>query len=260
MAMAFPPPCTSAATVNDAIAVMEQIDRALPPRDGLASFNRMYLGVIRQVQARIEQNIFRNPEFMGTLEVVFANIYFDAVNAMVTTPNAIPTAWRPLFTARNRTDIYSIQFALAGMNAHINHDLPIALVRACTQQSTAPEAGTNHRDYQQVDALLDAAEMSVRHSFESREVLKADRTVQTVLDLVDNWSIKAARDMAWSTSLALWRCRGDTTVEDLLMNSLASTVSLSSNCLLTAPEREPHIPITAPCDRVWKSVGVLLRG
>ena len=146
------------------------------------------------------------------------------------------------------------------MNAHINHDLPIALVRTCTQLNTAPEAGSNHRDYQQVDALLDAAELSVRHFFEASEVQKADRTVQTVLDLVDNWSINAARDMAWATSLALWRCRGDTTVEDLLMNSLASTVSLSSNCLLTAPEREAHIPITAPCNRVWKSVGVLLKG
>jgi hypothetical protein len=260
MAMAFPPPCTTASTVDGAIAVMEQIDRSMPTRDGLACFNRMYLGVTRQVSARIEQGFFHNAEFMSALEVVFANSYFDAVNAMVASPDAIPTVWRPLFQARSRPDIYSIQFALAGMNAHINHDLPMALVRACTQLNTAPESGTNHRDYQRVNALLDAAEMSVRHIFESREVEKADRSVQTVLDLVDNWSITAARNMAWSTGLALWRCRGDTTVEDLIMSSLASAVSLSSRCLLTAPEREIHIPITAPCNRVMKSVGVLIHG
>jgi hypothetical protein len=260
VAIAFPPPCTTASTLQGAIAVMEQIDRSLPQRDGLASFNRMYLGVTRQVSARIEQGFFHNAEFLSALEVVFANMYFDAVNAMVTTPNAIPTAWRPLFEARARPDIYSIQFSLAGMNAHINHDLPMALVRACTQLNTAPESGTNHRDYQRVDALLEAAELSVRHTFESREVEKADRSVQTVLDLVDNWSITAARHMAWSTGQALWRCRGDTTVEDLIMSSLASAVSLSSRCLLTAPERDIHIPITAPCDRVMKSFGVLLHG
>ena len=81
-----------------------------------------------------------------------------------------------------------------------------------------------------------------------------------MIDLVDNWSIAAARNMAWTTGLALWRCRGDTTVEDLLMCSLSSSTSLSSRCLLTAPEREIHIPITSPCDRVMKSVNVLIHG
>ena len=60
MAIAFPPPCTTASTVDGAIAVMEQIDRSLPARDGLACFNRMYLGVTRQVSARIEQGFFHN--------------------------------------------------------------------------------------------------------------------------------------------------------------------------------------------------------
>ena len=260
MAMASPPPCTTASTVDGAIAVMEQIDRSLPARDGLACFNRMYLGVTRQVSARIEQSFFHNAEFMSALEVVFANYYFDAVNAMMTAPNAIPTAWRPLFGARARSDVYSIQYALAGMNAHINHDLPMALVRTCAQLNVSPENNGFHRDYQRVDTLLDAAELSVRHIFESGEVKKADRSVQTVIDLVDNWSITEARNMAWSTGLALWRCRGDTTVEDLIMSSLASAVSLSSRCLLTAPEREIQIPITAPCDRVRKSVGALIHG
>jgi hypothetical protein len=260
MAMTSPPLCTTASSVDAAIAVMEQIDRALSPRDGLACFNRMYLGITRQVSARIEQGFFHNADFMRALEVGYANIYFDAVNTMVTTPNAVPTAWRPLFEARSRSDIYSIQYAFAGMNAHINHDLPIALVRTCMQLDTAPGSGANHRDYQRVDALLDAAELSARHTFESGEVEKADRSVQTVIDLLDNWSITAARNMAWSTGLALWRCKGDTTVEDLIMSSLASAISLSSRCLLTAPEREIHIPITAPGSRMRKTVDVLIHG
>ena len=82
MATAFPPPCTTASTLDGAIGVMEQIDRSLPKRDGLACFNRMYLNVTRQVSARIEQGFFYDSEFMSSLEVVYANFYFDAVNAM----------------------------------------------------------------------------------------------------------------------------------------------------------------------------------
>jgi len=38
--------------------------------------------------------------------------------------------------------IEPIQFALAGMNAHINHDLPVAIVSTCTELASSPAAGT----------------------------------------------------------------------------------------------------------------------
>jgi hypothetical protein len=98
------------------------------------------------------------------------------------------------------------------MNAHINYDLPIALVRTCAQRATAPDDGTHHDDYQKVDTLLDASERSIRQSFESGAALRADRHAQMVLDLVGNWSITSARDVAWGTAEALWRSRGDATV------------------------------------------------
>ncbi len=260
MAASFPPTVPPVTSVDEAIDGMQRIDATLPKRDGLACFNRMYLEITQQVQSRIDIGFFANPAFMSTLDVVFANVYFGAVNAILRTPHAVPTAWRPLARSRSNPGIYSIQFALAGMNAHINHDLPIALVRACSELGTSPDAGSNHADYQKVDELLDAAEQSVRHSFEGGEILKADRSVQTVLDLVDNWSITSARDGAWATGQALWRCRGDTMVEDLIMSSVASTVAMASRCLLVVPEPEPQIPWNAVCDRVWKSMGVLIHG
>jgi hypothetical protein len=58
------------------------------------------------------------------------------------------------------------------MNAHINHDLPVAVVSTCAQLATSPAAGTHLADYQKVDQLLDAAEQSVRQSFESAPELR----------------------------------------------------------------------------------------
>jgi Family of unknown function (DUF5995) len=251
------PPVTS---VDEAIERMQEIDAALPKGDGLACFNRMYLEVTQDVDDRIAQGYFADPEFLTTLDVVFANIYFDAVDAVVIEPHALPAAWQPLLEARSRRDIYPIQFALAGMNVHINHDLPIAMVRTCTQLGTAPDDGSHHADYQKVDALLDAAEQAVRQSFESGVVLRADRDAQRVLDLVDNWSINSARDVAWDTSIALWRSRGDATVEDLIMGGLARTVAMASRCLLVPADDERHTGGMALCERVCRSLQVLLRG
>jgi hypothetical protein len=60
---------------------------------------------------------------MSQLDVTFAGLYFDAVEA-AGDPAAVPLAWRPLIEERGQPAIEPIQFALAGMNAHINHDLP----------------------------------------------------------------------------------------------------------------------------------------
>jgi Family of unknown function (DUF5995) len=222
-------------SVAEAITRMRQIDAALPSADGLACFNHMYLEVTLQVNDRIGQGFFSDPEFMEHLDVVFANVYFAAVDAIVEEPTNVPAAWQPLIEARSNAGIYPIQFALAGMNAHINHDLPIAVVQSCTDLGTAPDQSTHHDDYQKVDGLLGAAEQSIRQSFESSVVLEADRRAQTVLDLVGNWSINSARDVAWDTGLALWRCRDVAMVEDQLMNGLARTVAMASRCLLLVP-------------------------
>ena len=43
--------------------------------------------------------------------------------------------------------IEPVQFALAGMNAHINHDLPLAVVSTCSALATAPEVGPHFADW-----------------------------------------------------------------------------------------------------------------
>jgi hypothetical protein len=220
--------------MDEAIARMEQIDSALPGSDGLACFNRVYLDVTQQVKAKVTAGLFADAAFVERLDVVFANLYFTAVDAAGSDPSSWPAAWAPLLNCRTNSRIYSIQFALAGMNAHINHDLPIAVIRTCQDLGTAPEDGTHHADYQKVDVLLDGVEQSIRESFESQAVREADQRARAVLNLVSSWSINSARDAAWDTGLGLWAARAIATVEDLIMNGLARMVATASRYLLVS--------------------------
>jgi hypothetical protein len=120
------------------------------------------------------------------------------------------------------------------MNAHINHDLPVAVVSTCAQLATSPAAGTHLADYQKVDQLLDAAEQSVRQSFESAPELAADRHLQAVGSLVASWTINSARDLAWNNSLLLWELRDIRPARDLFLNSLATATAAASRMLLVA--------------------------
>lgn len=226
-----PAPRTPVTTVAEVIARMEATGAGIPAADGLACFNRMYLGVTRQVYSRLGEDFFADPAFMTQLDVTFAGLYFGAVDAM-SDPAAVPLAWRPLVEQRANTGIEPIQFALAGMNAHINHDLPLALVATCTALATSPDTGAHYADYQKVDQLLDAAEQSVRESFESAPELAVDHHLSAVNNLVASWTINSARDLAWNNCLLLWAVRDDPIARGLLADSLAASAALASRLLL----------------------------
>jgi hypothetical protein len=226
---------------------MQAIGVACPPGDGLACFNSMYLEVTQAVGREIGQGFFADADFMTTLDVVFANLYFAAADAAgepggepggepPSEPEGeaatVPLAWRPLVERRAARSIEPIQFALAGMNAHINHDLPVAVVAACTQLGTAP--AEHAADFQKVDQLLDAAEESIRRSFENTPELAVDRHLQAVCNLIANWSINSARDLAWKNALVLWALRGDAAASGIFAGGLAAAAALSSDLLLSA--------------------------
>ena len=230
---AGPSPNDPVTSVAEAIARMEAIVAATPADDGLACFNRMYLAVTLTVNSELGQGFFADPGFMTTLDVVFANFYFAAAGA-ASEPATVPLAWRPLIEQRATAGIEPIQFALAGMNAHINHDLPVAVVTTCAELGTEPAAGPHFADFQKVDQLLDAAEQSVRRSFESRPELAVDRHLQAVDNLVACWSINSARDLAWQNSLVLWKLRPEPAASGFFLDGLAAATALASRLLLTA--------------------------
>jgi hypothetical protein len=233
MSGALPVPDAPVVSVAGAIARMEAVAAALPAADGLACFNRMYLDVTRQVNSQLGEGFFADPAFMTQLDVAFANLYFAAAGT-AGTPAAEPLAWRPLIEQRAVAGIEPVQFALAGMNAHINHDLPLAMVSTCTARATAPDASPRFADYQKVDQLLDAAEQSVRQSLESAAELAVERHLAAVANLVTSWTITSARDLAWNNTLLLWAVRDDPITRGLFLDTLATSTALASKMLLVA--------------------------
>ena len=108
-----PATVTPATSIAEVISAMEKIAASLPENDGLACLNRMYLEVTRLIDAKLDVQFFADPTFINTLDVTFANIYFDAVNAACQ-PATVPLAWQPLIGQRASLGIEPIQFAPGG--------------------------------------------------------------------------------------------------------------------------------------------------
>ncbi len=228
-----------ATTIAEAVDIMAALDRALPDVDGLKWFNRLYLQVTLAVRdAAVTATTFRDPAFLATLDVVFANLYFDAVAVGDADPARAPSAWRPLFDCRRRRGIRPIQFALAGMNAHINRDLPEGIVATYRATDGAPvEGSARHEDFDKVNDLLETVEAQIKVEFATGIVMLVDEACGDVDDAIAMWKVRAARATAWTNAQVLWALRRTPTLRQSFFSRLDSFTGFAGRGLLlpTAP-------------------------
>jgi hypothetical protein len=217
-------------TIADVLARMEALDGSLPPDDGVRWFNRLYLEVTRAVAA---SEVTGADGFLEELDVEFAGAYFAAVDAVGASADFPYHAWKPLFEARHRRDIAPIQFALAGMNAHINHDLALGICAVCVTRDAEPGDDTpEHADYLAVNPLIADVEKRVKTWLLTDALADLDRDFGDVDDLVAIWSVERARDAAWIRAQVLWRLRDLPPLRDDYIEMNDRATELSSRALL----------------------------
>ncbi len=187
-------------TAADAAQTMRSIIAVLDhDRDGVFWFTLLYL---RVTEAVISDPTWERPEWLNTLVADFAELYFVALAAWVSDDPAIrghtPAAWRSLFQHRNNQDISRVQFAIAGLTAHIIDDLMWAILSACRQHGVHPRANTpEHRDHLKVNPLLCDVELGtvlewVGGSLATMRQYVAPYDAQAIMR-----AIISARDLAW---------------------------------------------------------------
>jgi hypothetical protein len=184
------------------IALMTAIDGELPDNDGVKWFNRLYLIVTQQINEEPASS-WKEPKWLTKLDVIFAGRYFNALRDNL---NDEPPAksWQALFESRYKTRIDRIQFALAGMNAHINHDLAWALLAVNIEFSVQPSlTSRQHNDFEKVNAILEASLPEALAFLDTDELGElADRT-GLIGRLLGLWNVNEARDLAWTFSTQL---------------------------------------------------------
>lgn len=186
------------ASIDEVIRIMEKLDAALTENDGLKWFNLLYLQVTHQVQQHPPQDGWKAPIWLVRLDVIFATLYFNAI-ADSLSGKAIPSSWQALFEARQRTGIDRIQFALAGMNAHINHDLALALLAINNEMHQGFSAGTpEHQDYQHVNDLLEAVLPQALTLLATGILGQFAEDTGKIGKLLAIWNVRVARDLAWA--------------------------------------------------------------
>jgi hypothetical protein len=188
----------SPATIADVLSVMQGIDGLLPSSDGLKWFNKLYSMVTQQIDLKPPPSGWEDATWLTRLAVVFANFYFTAIADELEQRPDVARPWQALFETRNKTGVDRIQFALAGMNAHINHDLALALLQTNDELHIMPALHSpEHDDYEQVNGLLEQLLPAALNLLAAGIVGELAQDTGRVGRLLAIWNVRAARDLAW---------------------------------------------------------------
>ncbi len=229
LALAGPPPLTMAQVLSR----MDAIDAFLPSGDGIKAFNQLYRTVTAAVMAAEAEGVWESPKWLAHLDVVFGGLYFQALREFLSNPNSCPKAWAPLFEKRGQDGITPLQFALAGMNAHINRDLAVAVERACQNFGITPtDDSPEHRDYLRVNDLLAQVEPEATQTLLTGWMGDASQAAGQADDLAALWSITAARSAAWVNARVLTSLSSLPPLHDAHLASLDRTVGFAGRGLL----------------------------
>ncbi len=219
------------ATISDVIETMLAIDAACIEADGLKWFNGLYLQVTQAMKSRLDAGGFTDPAWLARLDVVFAQFYFNALAGSLG-GGQVPGCWQAMFSLRGDARITRLQFALAGMNAHINHDLCQAVVATCREMDRPIQHGSAcYRDYTAVDEVLEGLIDKAKQMLAVRLPGDSIPPMPQLENLIAGFDIVAAREHAWNTAEALVLLPAPVAAQ-LLLSINGITAALSKSLLM----------------------------
>jgi hypothetical protein len=175
-----------------------EIDAARRSADRRGWFSSMYRQTTRAVRDRLLAGGFDDAGRMERFVERFAARYVGPLHDWQE-GRPVPRSWRVAFGAGR--DKLILQHLLLGMNAHINLDLAVVAAETCPGE----EITALHDDFMRVNDILGALLPPVRACIGRFSPLLdvIDRVGGGDDDEVLNFSIRVARDEAWSRALVL---------------------------------------------------------
>lgn len=187
-------------TISDVICVMEKIGESVPKNNGFGSFNWLYLAVTRAVERHIAEERHLSDDWLQNLDIAFAKLYFDAITLWSKKDVRTPRAWRRIFEAHRDPRIRPVQFAIAGLNAHISVDLPLAVAQVSGDPEVFKRGSDEHQDFLRINPILSDVEIQAMWELSGKTL----RDVCNIMEPYDRYAIMALvtrmRNRAWKNA------------------------------------------------------------
>jgi hypothetical protein len=186
---------TTVPTVEPTLERLRATARAAD--DATGYFPAMYSSVTAAVQRRLTAGEFADPARMSDLTTTFAGLYLDAVQDATRAPRC----WRAGWAVADDPGVLIAQHLFLGINAHVNHDLPLAVVAVAERTG---DLAALRPDFDAINGLLAAAYADVVQTLD-RVARWTSEAAALGGGRLFNFSLVVARDQAWAAAERLHR-------------------------------------------------------
>ncbi len=205
--ISIPPAFQSVQDVVDGLSRLEEIFITRQDRRGV--FTSAYIQITKEIQSRIAAGLFADNQWLEQYVIAFANLYRIALERYEKEDFAeLPKAWKLAFDAATQNRSSYIQDLILGINAHINHDLGLALLEV----GIDPQRDSRYRDHTSVNDALQASTNVVQERISEiyAPVLGfIDLAGDELDEVLTNFSFAKARESAWLSGVALVEAGGE---------------------------------------------------
>lgn len=184
---------------SEVLEQMEVLEKELAETDmaNLIAFNHTYWIITKNIQQKLSTGYFAVEALMHQLDICFAKYYFAALKNYCN-KKPTPHCWQILFDLCKENCLYQIVYMGLGVNAHVNHDLGLALFDQITSMQF-------ESDFIKVNTVIDQSLAEVLSFLEEKPPLlniikNKGRSVygSYLKRLIRNW-----RQNAWNNYLGL---------------------------------------------------------
>jgi hypothetical protein len=189
-------------------AMQARLDALQPSHDPLRAFLDTYRRTTMAVQSAIDSGRFEDPTWVEDWDVAFAQLYLNALDSELAGASNVPRPWRLAFDAP--PTLQPLRHVLLGINAHINFDLPQALLAVISDSDFANPQILRRRqgDHERIDALLSARVADEDNELESTShVTFLDRVLRPANRIASRRFLREARHKVWHNTLELHKAR-----------------------------------------------------
>ena len=194
--------------IDAVVETMRQRLAELPSRlEHQRVFLSTYLRTTQSVGDAVARGDFEDPAWVELWDANFADLYLLALDTEIA-DGLVPRPWRLAFHAD--PNLPALRHVLLGINAHVNYDLPQALLSVITDTEFTESSviARRRRDHQRVDAVLSARVAAEGDELAGPAGLSLlDRLLLPLNRLGSKRFLREARTKVWHNTLALHEAR-----------------------------------------------------
>jgi hypothetical protein len=192
----------------DAVAATMQarLDGLSREQAHLGEFLGTYRRTTLAVGRAVDEGLFEDPGWVERWDVAFAELYVSALDAHLAGGRPA-RPWRLAFDAP--PDLAALRHVLLGINAHVNYDLPQALLAVISDDdfTDASLMAARRRDHERIDSVLAGRVAAEDAELAVHGRTLTDRLLQPLNRLSSKRFLREARLKVWQNTEALQAAR-----------------------------------------------------